>query len=143
MKSMKNLDINLNVFDCAPYKKRYIFSHLKYFLKNIKYAWQRATKGYCDRDLWNLDIFYLNLFINTLTNFKKNLHGAPSEFFDKEKENQVERWENYLKEMIEHFKNAQYDFNGPDGEGRSVDFLNQELKKGLDMMYEVFYELWD
>ena len=137
---MKN---NLSVFQKSPYRKRCIIENIKYYCRCLKYAWQRATRGYSDLDLWNLDTFYLNLFTNSLIDFKENLHGAPSEFFDEEAENQIQKWEEYLEEMIQHFNNAKIDFNGPDGEGRSLEFLEPELKKGLDMMSKVFYDLWD
>ena len=53
-----------------------------------------------------MDWFYTQLFIDSIREFKKNLHGAPQEFFDNDAENQIERWENYLEEMAQHFYNS-------------------------------------
>lgn len=96
----------LTVFSRAPYGRRDIFHRVLWFFRSINCAWQRATKGYCYRDLWDMDRFYTQLFIDSIREFKKNLHGAPQEFFDNDAENQIERWENYLEEMAQHFYNS-------------------------------------
>lgn len=96
----------LTVFSRAPYGRRDIFHRVLWFFKSINCAWQRATKGYCYRDLWSMDYFYSQLFVDSMREFKKNLHGAPQEFFDSDAENQIERWENYIEEMAQHFENS-------------------------------------
>lgn len=47
----------------------------KYFFRGFKYAYQRATRGYCDMDTWDLDIYYLNLFKNSLSAFTDLTNG--------------------------------------------------------------------
>jgi hypothetical protein len=37
----------------------------------IKYCYQRITKGYSDRDLWNMDYWFINTIPNMLKDFKK------------------------------------------------------------------------
>lgn len=161
----------LNVFGPAPYSKWNIWGRTKWFFSSIGCAWQRATKGYCYRDLWSLDYYYSWLFVNSLRDFKKNLHGAPSTFFDEGAENETERWENYLDEMAQHFFNSIddnevqmnefeddleklqnfYTSNDPDGikekwlkrEAEISAWKTQELNIGLDMLKEVFQTLWD
>jgi hypothetical protein len=96
----------LSVFSPAPYRKWDIFHRILWFFGSINCAWQRAIKGYCYRDLWRMDWFYTQLFIDSIREFKKNLHGAPQEFFDNDAENQIERWESYLEEMAQHFYNS-------------------------------------
>lgn len=34
---------------------------LRLVLRNIKYSYQRVTKGYCDKDLWSIDYWFMNL----------------------------------------------------------------------------------
>ena len=96
----------LTVFSRAPYGRRDISHRVLWFFKSINCAWQRATKGYCYRDLWSMDYFYSQLFVDSMREFKKNLHGAPQEFFNRDAENQIERWENYIEEMAQHFENS-------------------------------------
>ena len=97
--------MKLSVFSPAPYGKWDIFHRILWFFRSINCAWQRAIKGYCYRDLWSMDYFYSQLFVDSMREFKKNLHGAPLEFFDNDAENQIERWENYIEEMAQHFYN--------------------------------------
>ena len=47
-------------------------------LRNIKYSFQRVTKGYCDKDLWNIDYWFMNLMPDMLQQFKDTKHGSPS-----------------------------------------------------------------
>ena len=96
----------LSVFSPAPYRKWDIFHRILWFFRSINCVWERAIKGYCYRDLWSMDYFYSQLFVDSMREFKKNLHGAPQEFFDKDAENQIERWKNYIEEMAQHFENS-------------------------------------
>ena len=47
-------------------------------LRNIKYSFQRITRGYCDKDLWNIDYWFMNLMPDMLQQFKDTKHGSPS-----------------------------------------------------------------
>ena len=96
----------LTVFSRAPYGRWDIYHHVLWFFRSLYCAWQRATKGYCYRDLWSMDYFYSQLFVDSMREFKKNLCGAPQKFFDNDAENQIERWENYIEEMAQHFENS-------------------------------------
>lgn len=95
----------LSVFTPAPYGKWQIHKKIIWFFRSLKCAWQRATKGYCYRDTWDLDHFYTQLFIDSITSFKHNLHGAPSDLYD-EKNDSIKKWEEYLDEMVKHFYNS-------------------------------------
>jgi len=57
---------------------------IKYWPKNIKWTIQRATRGYADCDLWNLNYFLGNHIVKCLTAFKKmDRCGVPAEYTDK------------------------------------------------------------
>lgn len=174
----------LSVFTPAPYGKWQIHKKIIWFFRSLKCAWQRATKGYCYRDTWDLDHFYTQLFIDSITSFRNNLHGAPCDLYD-EKNDSIEKWENYLDEMVSHFYNSleenevqknEYEENfhklnplefihNEDGsctmkqyeepeaiEARKKFFerdkeiaqwRKDEVNKGLDMLKERFWHLWD
>ena len=139
------------------------FKNIKLFFRQFKYAWQRITRGFCDADIWNLKRYYENLFHATLTHFANNLHSAPNNFYDEELS--VGPWQDYLREMARHFYNAdmtndvleneykEAHWLNPDNEELSkqyfsreheiAEWCNEELKKGLDMLQEVFEDLWD
>ncbi|MBQ4122281.1 hypothetical protein IJD44_00930 [bacterium] len=117
----------------------------KYFLRQLKWAKQRITRGFSDFDTFNLDQFYIQLFIDSLTYFKENLHGAPIKYFDEQAENPTWKWEKYLNEMIEHFRLANedlYQYDLKEWDERN-DLQQEHLNKGLEMLQKEFNSLWD
>lgn len=147
------------------YKLKWLPHNIKQFFRNFRYAWQRATKGCCQYDLWSLDEFYTNLFIQSLTDFvNSDLHGAPYEFYNEET-GSIEAWRDHLKEIIQHFQNSKENFEELDEEIGTVEswenlseekrqervnklikldrWREKELKTALDMLKEVYFGLWD
>ena len=57
-----------SVFE-KPYIKTPITT-IKGFFKNLKWAWQRATKGYCEKDVWNIDSWFLSIIPYMLEELK-------------------------------------------------------------------------
>lgn len=49
-------------------------------LENIRYSWQRIVKGYCDKDLWNIDYWFMRVVPDMLQRFKDTKHGSPGIF---------------------------------------------------------------
>lgn len=100
---------SLNVFKFGYMSWKYPrnwFNNIKQFFCNIKYAYQRATKGYCTYDIWDIDTFHTNLIIDALTQFKKDTNGYPFVLESNElDENGEEKWNAILDEMIAHFAN--------------------------------------
>lgn len=160
---MKNkVNLNTLTYGYMPWRHpRNWWRNIQNFFRNIQRAWERITKGFSYYDTFDLDDFYTKLFINSLIYFRENLHSAPYDFFDSEKENQIERWENYLDEIIEHFSNSleenseglnPYNFDDKDDLNHDKWFEKEmelakwradELNKGLDMLKEHFQNLWD
>ena len=77
--------------------------NIRLFFRQFKWAWQRATRGYCDSDVWDLDTFYLDLFYATLIRFADTTNGYPGtdEFPT------PESWDKYLRDMAIDFYRAQ------------------------------------
>ena len=97
----------MNILKNYPYAKRYYFTHpwkiIPQTFRNIKFAWQRITKGYCEYDYWNIDCYLLKLLPELFDDFRKSLHGYPCSFTEEE-------WNNFLlKEVIEPLRNARDD----------------------------------
>ena len=62
-------DTNTNVFKFGYYpcgRVKNIFHNIKNFFRTLKWAWQRAVNGYCDFDLYDLDIYHTNMMIKAL-----------------------------------------------------------------------------
>lgn len=89
---------NLNVFGCGylPFRLTNIPFNVKHFFKTIKWGWQRATKGYCEYDLWALDNYYSNLFSASIKQFAKVTHGHPYSLTEEE-------WDEVLNEISNCF----------------------------------------
>ncbi len=82
------------------------------FLKNVKYSWQRVTKGYCDKDLWNIDFWFMKIMPRMLQQFKETKHGSPSILGENDTDTDGmvkndtchEAWDKILDEMIFLFR---------------------------------------
>lgn len=86
----------MNVFK-NPWKFRYgPIKWLKYFICSFKYAYQRATRGYCDYDVWNCDNYYTHIISDTLHALADNHMGYPGDMTP-------ESWTATLHEIAEHF----------------------------------------
>lgn len=59
-------------------EKNVPLTYLKWFSRCCKWSYQRVTKGFCDRDLWNMDIFFEDLIPAMLQKFKETRKGSPS-----------------------------------------------------------------
>lgn len=91
----------LNVFSFGYYSWHYPknwFSNIKQFFVNIKYAFQRATKGYCSYDIWDLDAFHTQWMIDAVSEFRKSNQGYPASLTE-------ESWNAILDEIVLHFTN--------------------------------------
>ena len=54
------------------------------FFRSIKWAWQRATKGYCELDTYSVSDWFLNTLPDMLEEIKKNYTGYPDELTKQE-----------------------------------------------------------
>ena len=64
---------------------------------NLKAAWQRATRGWADRDTWNLDSYLLEILPEMIDYLREHTHGYPGEYNGFPT---PESWDNYLREEI-------------------------------------------
>lgn len=85
----------MNVFK-NPWKfYRAPFKWFKYLFRSFKYAYQRAVKGYCDLDLWELYTYYTNVIAGTLHELAESHMGYVEELGD-------EGWTTTLHEIASH-----------------------------------------
>ena len=128
---------------------------VKELLSSLKWKIQRFKRGYADVDVWNFETWFLGTIPKMLTQLKKELHGCPIDM-------EFEDWENYLQEMINHLEVASTiedidDYYPEDYKYLSeseknslreksiehVKYCEEELHKGLKMLEERFFDLWD
>lgn len=96
--------------------------NLKRMCRDVKCAYQRIRYGYCFRDVWNIDIWFLNVVPNMLENLKEDTCGyppGPDSFsqavggVDDESNGQYEsgmkKWKDTLSQMIFLLREANED----------------------------------
>ena len=66
---------------------------------NIKWAWQSATKGYCDLDTYSVGDWLLNMLPDMCESINKKRCGYPSVLFD-------EAMEHYGLKSMDEYNNA-------------------------------------
>lgn len=166
---MKN---ELNLFTYGYYPGTPL-QNIKQFFRNIKFCFQRCIKGYCDKDVWDMDVYLTYLLRDMLNDLSETSHGWP----ESDKFPTYESWANYLKEIAVHFNNSiesednckdellaydnyseyiknKVDLSEDEEEKRlkeiwlnksikEAKYREKEQKKALKMLIEVFNSLWD
>ena len=87
----------------CPYLKRYVFRHIKWYLHEIKYAWQRMMYGYSDLDVMDADYFFLKTMANVLEDLKNTTDGYPFT------EENIDTWKEKLGYIVFCLREAQED----------------------------------
>lgn len=57
--------------------RKNIFKIPGLLIRDFKYCWQRITRGYCDRDIWSIDDWFLGVVPDMLQQLKDTRHGSP------------------------------------------------------------------
>ena len=128
---------------------------VKELFSSLKWKIQRFKRGYADVDVWDFESWFLETIPKMLTQSKEQLHGHPVDM-------EFDEWENYLQEMINHLEVASTiedidDYYPEDYKYLSeseknslreksiehVKYCEEELHKGLKMLEERFFDLWD
>ena len=102
----RELDVYKFDHERNPFKK------IRLFFARRRFAKQRAHKGFCDWDMWDLDTFWSQLFIDSLTEFKEKSDGIPGCFIleDGTTDDQaLEKCHKIIDEIIDGFKFYQVD----------------------------------
>ena len=92
-------------------------------------------------DLWNLDAFYSNLIVRSLTEFKKTTIGYPARL------NSMENWQSILDDIIFAFKYKSQDPYDQDIEEKNMSIgeisaRQDRASRGFDLFKEYFNDLW-
>lgn len=89
---------------------------MKKLFKKIKFKFQRAKKGYCDYDLYSIDLWFINIFPKMLNEFIGCTCGHPcneeelKEEVSKMSELWVEEQRTTINELLKRF-DAEFDLN--------------------------------
>ena len=117
--------------------------------KRRKKKWkrQRINRGFSDWDWWDLDQFYLNLFVSSLRHYATHTIGHSPAIAPTYEEYQARILR--LADMFEEMANWDETHNPPD-DNSSFEWYKEDrealyalTKKAFAEMAEVFWSLWD
>lgn len=161
---MTKIENKLNIWEYKEYSRWYrIDQKIGLFFRKIKWMFQRAKYGYCDRDLWCLDWTLGNYIAVTTEELANRTHGYPfgttpetwdetlrsialSFYLGVNEDCWTNLWEDRLpsklvSEMTEEEKEIWDNWFAEDAEiHRSMDVRVQE---GFKMLEKWFPALWD
>ncbi len=105
---------------------------IKLFFREIKFLYQKLTRGFSDRELWCLANTTAEFLIPRLKVFNKGKCGFPAGI-------KYNTWTKKLNCMIRAFEliardDATWNFSSKE---------EQEVKQGLDLFRRYFFDLWD
>ena len=131
-------------------------SKLKHNLSNlyweIRYAWQRAWRGYADPDVFDLDSRLAEHLIALLKDYKAHLTGlwAKPENPDVNPEDNYyteEEIKEILNKIIYHLERSQESYwYEQNPEGSLLDYWNAMVPhkdKAFELLAKYYYNLWD
>ena len=109
--------------------------------RRAKWKRQRINRGFCDRDWWDLDQFYLNLFVSSLRHYAKNTIGFSPSLASTYEEYQARILR--LADMFEEL--ADWEETNADRRDFEQEFKEKDelTKKAFTELAEVFWSLWD
>lgn len=70
------------VFDFSAYSFKTPIKNIKHFFFDLKCCRDRILKGYCEKDMWDMDVWFLTVIPDLLDLFEKKTNGIPSEFVE-------------------------------------------------------------
>lgn len=79
-------------------------------LKNLKYCIQRIRRGYCDGDLYELDVWFVSVIVPMLRQLNKTREGYPDilrkEYIEKQIKDTDIEYDDYLCNHLEEVDEA-------------------------------------
>ena len=134
------------------------------FFRKIKWMWQRAEYGYCDKDLWNLDHSIGNYIASSVNELANRTHTYPYPLTSNEwndilrliaqdfyygvnEDLLVNEFENHLVHRANHddLSAAEKEIwnKWSKRETNNVNIMKEHLARGFSNLTEWFAYLWD
>lgn len=91
------IENKLSIWKHKEYSKWYrIDQKISLFFRKLKWMFQRAKYGYCDKDLWSLDYTLGNYIASSVNELANRTHGYPFN-------TTVEEWDEILRTIARNF----------------------------------------
>ena len=110
--------------------------------RSVDYFIQRGRRGFSDRDLWSMDLYFARVLAEAVGEFRKNTHGYPAYFESSVPGEGEQEWDAILLRIQEGF---QFYVANSDGFDSLVADSESEkrFKEAWDLMGEHYASLWD
>lgn len=95
--SKKYEETNIYKTGYLPWKPINFFYNIKNFFRTIKWARQRAIRGFSDWDTWDLSLFYAKAITDSLRHFAKHVNSFPCRY------NDCSEWQRAINELADLF----------------------------------------
>lgn len=132
---------------------------LKDLYLDVKYFIHRGRHGWADMDWFNLDSYLLHILPDMLEELANKGYSYSETFINADR-NKVgnmtpEDWKKYLLEIAQHFRNADEEQTPVENnilddrhewfkkECKTYEWRLREVQKGLKMLGDNFFQLWD
>ena len=89
-------------------KKESLWERISIWKEDVICIYQRLRYGYCYRDIWSIDQWFLTVVPNMIHDLRVNSHGYPS-FFEGPEEENIRKWDRILGRMEFLFREANED----------------------------------
>ena len=137
----------LNIWKNMMFPWRYPpnwIKNIKNFFRCIKWSYQRIVRGYSDYDVWDLDVYYTNIMVNSLRQLAKKHHGIPYEFEDSI-DNDPDDWTIYLNKIADLLETAEQleDEWEPDSYQANIEKAKKMRQDAFEMLLMHWRSLWD
>lgn len=114
------------VFDFSVYSIKTPIKNIKHFLFDLKCCRDRIRKGYCGKDAWDMDLWFLEVVPGVLDLLREHVDSYPADLPDKQASENGEtscgvqsisldddgygylaQWKDILKEIADTFRAAE------------------------------------
>lgn len=126
----------MNVLKDWAHSRRYYLTHpwkwFKEIGQNLRSAWERATKGYCYSDVWNIDLWLLNILPAMFRDMAASGCGypGPGTEFDT-----PEKWRDHLLAMADVLESLQFENYWEDANEYKDEYLHSPTRNEVKELF--------
>lgn len=141
----------------SKYYTKNIFKIIKYFFRDLKFCCQRIKYGWCEKDCWSIDTWFLGIMPDMIRHLRDNKCGHPADLTEEEWDNilntlivlfneadkeNCQRMKNEYKDVLSK-KDPEIYHKYDEREKEIFQYRNECKDKGFKTFSKYFWNLWD